>query len=100
MTLHQGAIEAIFLDSMRDMGLEVERPIVPTALELSADATLLADPNSYSVKATLKHLDAEDGKTDTGVVEVVHAKYVVGADGAHSWVRKTMGITMDGEQTG
>ena len=98
--MHQGAIEAIFLDSMRDMGLEVERPIVPTALELSADAALLADPNSYSVKATLKHLDAEDGETDTGVAEIVHAKYVVGADGAHSWVRKTMGITMDGEQTG
>lgn len=100
LTLHQGAIEAIFLDSMREMGLEVDRPIVPASLELSTDEKVLGDPNSYAVKATLKHLDAQNGKNETGVVEIVHAKYVVGADGAHSWVRKTMGITMDGEQTG
>ncbi|KAK7685710.1 hypothetical protein QCA50_011054 [Cerrena zonata] len=99
VTLHQGAIEAIFLDSMREMGLEVDRPIVPSALELSTDEKVLKDPNSYAVKATLNHLDSEDGKTETGVVEIVHAKYVLGSDGAHSWVRKTMGINMDGEQT-
>ena len=44
----------------------------------------------------LKHLDKESGD-DT---EIVHAKFVVGTDGAHSWVRKTLGISMDGEQTG
>jgi 2-polyprenyl-6-methoxyphenol hydroxylase-like FAD-dependent oxidoreductase len=33
-------------------------------------------------------------------MEIVRAKFVVGADGAHSWVRKTLGISMDGEQTG
>ena len=33
-------------------------------------------------------------------METVHAKFVVGTDGAHSWVRKTLGIGMDGEQTG
>jgi phenol 2-monooxygenase (NADPH) len=44
----------------------------------------------------LRRLDEESG-TDP---EVVHAKFVVGADGAHSWVRKTLGISMDGEQTG
>jgi len=48
--------------------------------------------------------------------EIIHAKFVIGADGkqrsrairayrfnsrigAHSWVRKTLGIMMDGEQT-
>ena len=34
-----------------------------------------------------------------GNSEVVRAKFVVGCDGAHSWVRKSMGFTMDGEQT-
>ena len=33
-------------------------------------------------------------------METVHARFVVGTDGAHSWVRKTLGIGMDGEQTG
>ena len=44
----------------------------------------------------LRHLDKELGDD----AEIVRAKFVVGADGAHSWVRKTLGISMDGEQTG
>ena len=46
---------------------------------------------------TLKHLEPEEGQDET---EVVYAKYVLGADGAHSWVRKSLGFSMDGEQTG
>lgn len=62
---------------------------------------------------TLKHLDPLEGQA---VTEVVHAKFVVGADGeylstrdrhtyilfyegAHSWVRKAFNIAMEGEQT-
>ena len=29
--------------------------------------------------------------------EEVHAKYVVGCDGAHSWTRKKMGIKLEGD---
>lgn len=32
--------------------------------------------------------------------ETLYAKFVIGADGARSWVRKQMDITLDGEQTG
>ncbi|EGN91817.1 hypothetical protein SERLA73DRAFT_118141 [Serpula lacrymans var. lacrymans S7.3] len=92
VTLHQGAIEAIFLDSMSSSGMEVHRPIVPSRLQLSASEEELLDPSSYPVKITLQHLD-----TDTA--ETVQAKFVVGADGAHSWVRKSLQISMEGEQT-
>ncbi|KAI0036198.1 FAD binding domain-containing protein [Vararia minispora EC-137] len=95
-TLHQGEIESIFLRSMRKEGLEVDRPIIPTALEVSSDEEELSNPNAYPVKVTLQHLDAESEEERT---EVVRAKFVVGCDGAHSWVRKTCGINMDGEQT-
>ena len=50
----------------------------------------------HILKVVLRNLTRESGN-DT---ETVHAKFVVGADGAHSWVRKTLGISMDGEQTG
>ncbi|ETW78714.1 hypothetical protein HETIRDRAFT_459911 [Heterobasidion irregulare TC 32-1] len=96
LTLHQGAIEKVFLDSMRQEGLEVERPKIPTSLEISTDEAALSDPHAYAVKVVLKSLDVADGADDT---EIVHAKYVLGSDGAHSWVRKTLGINMDGEQT-
>ncbi|KAI0352108.1 hypothetical protein OH77DRAFT_1409847 [Trametes cingulata] len=96
VTLHQGAIEAIFLDSMKAHGVEVERPIVPTSIELSTSDEELKDPHAHPVRVILKHLDPQGEHGDT---EIVRAKFVVGADGAHSWVRKSLGISMDGEQT-
>ncbi|KAF8126082.1 FAD binding domain-containing protein [Boletus edulis] len=96
ITLHQGAIEAIFVDSMRAHGVEVERPKQPVDLEISEDPDELSSLSSYPVKVTLERLDpvGEESKT-----EIVHAKFVLGADGAHSWVRKALGIGMEGEQT-
>ncbi|KIJ21010.1 hypothetical protein PAXINDRAFT_66286 [Paxillus involutus ATCC 200175] len=96
LALHQGGIESIFLDSMKALGVEVERSTMPTAIELSSDESELADPTSHPVKVTLKHLDVDDEDSRT---EIVCAKFVVGADGAHSWVRKTLGISMEGAQT-
>lgn len=37
------------------------------------------------------------GKANTE--EIVKAKYVLGADGAHSWVRSQLGFTLQGEST-
>ncbi|KAF8586467.1 hypothetical protein K439DRAFT_1340899 [Ramaria rubella] len=93
LTLHQGAIEDIFLDSMYASGVEVERPIVPISLEISDDPEELADPTAHPVKVVLQSMES------SGLTEVVRAKYVVGADGAHSWVRKVLDIAMEGEQT-
>ncbi|KAF9038555.1 FAD binding domain-containing protein [Panaeolus papilionaceus] len=95
ITLHQGAIEAIFLDSMRSLNVEVERPVVPNSIEISADHAILNDPKAYAVKTVLKHAD----KALEEQTEIVHSKFVVGADGAHSWVRKSLNIPMEGEQT-
>ncbi|KIL69101.1 hypothetical protein M378DRAFT_70250 [Amanita muscaria Koide BX008] len=93
--LHQGGIEAIFLDSMKTVGVEVERPIEPTSIQLTTnDPEVLKDPTSHPVRVTLKNLNAPDEPE-----EVVHAKFVLGSDGAHSWVRKALDITMIGDQT-
>ncbi|KAI0091496.1 FAD binding domain-containing protein [Irpex rosettiformis] len=95
VTLHQGAIENIFLDSMATIGAKVERPVTPISMHISENSSELADPTKSPVRVVLKHLDAPEGQ-DT---EIVNAKFVIGADGAHSWVRKTLNITLDGEQT-
>ncbi|THG94540.1 hypothetical protein EW026_g6950 [Hermanssonia centrifuga] len=59
-------------------------------------ADIKATTARYPFAVTLMNLNAKEGQAET---EIVHAKFVVGADGAHSWVRKTLGIAMDGEQT-
>jgi len=115
VTLHQGEIEAIFLDSMKAHGLEVERPVVPEAIEVSDDEKKLASGESYPVKVVLRHLaDAELDAAPNGAhtnavepslhssgssLETVYAKYVLGADGAHSFVRNSLGIELEGEHT-
>ncbi|KAF4611200.1 hypothetical protein D9613_007135 [Agrocybe pediades] len=101
VTLHQGAIESIFLDSMRLSGVEVSRPVVPTSISISKEESALTDPLSHPVRVVLSYLkpinQAEEG--EEGEAEIVHAKFVIGADGAHSWVRKSLDIVMEGEQT-
>ncbi|KAI6149433.1 FAD binding domain-containing protein [Pisolithus tinctorius] len=96
LALRQRAIESIFLDSMKTRGAEVQRSTRPIEIELSNDAAELADPTSYPVKVTLGRL------SPNGTVhhEVVHAKFVLCADGAHSWVRNAFGIAMDLVLTG
>ena len=118
------------MDALLAEGVIIERPCRPTSMEVSSDEKDLCNASSYPIKVrvvlyprvaselstvtqvALKRLNDSDNAED----EVVHAKFVVGADGnvrtyvrnvgtnniagAHSWVRRTLGINMEGENTG
>ncbi|KAL1678880.1 FAD binding domain-containing protein [Schizophyllum commune] len=92
-TLHQAAVENIFQDAMRSMGVEVERSLAPTSLEVVEERS--NDPKAYAVKVHLASADSPH----TTPLEVVSARFVIGTDGAHSWTRKTLGLVLEGEQT-
>lgn len=125
-TLNQGQIEDFFLTSLqKHSNIKVERSIMPELLELNEDAS--EDPDAYPIAVSLRSVDHEgDGVSTNGSVtpnglfrsnltaddtasllqrqtggprEIVKAKYVIGCDGAHSWVRKQLGIEMEGEHT-
>lgn len=49
VTLHQGAIEQIFLDNMQDMDLQVDRSTIPIAIEVNENS--VSDPDAHPVKA-------------------------------------------------
>ncbi|RYP89855.1 hypothetical protein DL770_004007 [Monosporascus sp. CRB-9-2] len=150
VVLHQGRMEAFFLDAIRASysqasaaggqqqqqqqsaaldakPIQVERMVIPTALEI--DASQAEDADAYPLTVTLRHLREDevtprqvlsnlgDGMFRSNLIqddvedilsrsaardakeELVRCRYVVGCDGAHSWTRKTLGIQMDGEMT-
>ena len=40
-----------------------------------------------------------DDAGEQGGQETIKAKYVIGCDGAHSWTRQQVGLTLEGEQS-
>ena len=51
--------------------------------------------SSFATKNdTIPSVSSEEGSTTT-----IQAKYVVGSDGAHSWVRRELGFPMEGTST-
>jgi hypothetical protein len=121
----------MFIDALTKLGVTIDRPIKPTSLVISEDPAVLQDPTSYATqvsfgareeayllntrdKIVLEHLNDDNSANST---EVVHAKFVLGADGkaipsffhaaisntalgAHSWTRNALGFAMEGEDTG
>ncbi|MGP3707563.1 FAD-dependent monooxygenase [Gordonia paraffinivorans] len=74
----QYATEQVLRDRLLDFGTSVERGIRVSAFEQDDDA----------VTVTLTDLD--------GGSSTVRASYLIGVDGAHSTVRKTLGLTFEG----
>ncbi|KUJ13363.1 uncharacterized protein LY89DRAFT_622223 [Mollisia scopiformis] len=123
--IHQGRIETWltdFIDEWSNGKMKVERPILPETLEI--DESQISNPDAYPVTVGVKKLadnDAEPeqygSKIENGLFrqfdwdqdrngavpaesrEIIHAKYVLGCDGAHSWVRSQIGINVEGETT-
>lgn len=119
--LTQARIERFMMDAMKDFGgLTVDLATLPLSLTVSPDLSL-----SHPVTVTLRHLSEEEttptqvGTVPTEVLrsplmadnaadallttrtpgdeEILSARFMVGCDGARSWVRKELGITLDGD---
>jgi 2-polyprenyl-6-methoxyphenol hydroxylase-like FAD-dependent oxidoreductase len=76
--LSQAETERILTEHIMLRGLDVERGVTLIELRQAADI----------VTCRLQHNDGHE--------EVVHARYVVGCDGAHSTVRQQAGIAFEG----
>ncbi|KAJ8473756.1 hypothetical protein ONZ51_g7682 [Trametes cubensis] len=76
VTLSQGRVEDVFVASMKEHADE------------------LKDPQAYANTVVLERLGHQDNATET-----VYSRFVLGSDGAHSWVRKHLGIGADGSVT-
>ncbi|KAG9200841.1 hypothetical protein G6514_006549 [Epicoccum nigrum] len=86
----QGQIEKVYIRDLKRRGVLVERGIIVDNFEVNEKAEEGRDV--YPVKAELQNIH-------TGQTERVHAKYLIGADGAASKTREMMGIPFDGVTT-
>jgi len=121
---HQGRIETWLSDAIAEFSggaIRVERALLPEALDINdgTDAehpvrVVLrklpddnAEPEQYGHKVQnglYRQFDGDQNQQNgvngaTEDLEVVRAKYVLGCDGAHSWVRQQLGIEHKGETT-
>jgi phenol 2-monooxygenase len=92
---------------------------IPTSLEI--DNSLIDDYDSFPFRVNLENAPLNNAKSsfdgvatpdselseaqsdDSGYASmgtVVEAKYILGCDGAHSWVRKQLGLKLEGETHG
>lgn len=110
ISIHQGAIEGSLL-GLINRKLLVDRNI--TTEKLVLDERRVDEDGSYPIQVTVRHESngltepaPSDFKTngatrssEDGATEIIKAKYLVGCDGAHSWVRKQLEIPLEGKHT-
>lgn len=109
--------------------IKVERPLLPESIEVDESKADDPDAYPVTVKlrylseeeatpqqfghkvenglfrSSLMTAEEDDAMyklpegTEAGLIETVHAKYIIGCDGGHSWTRRNLGISMEGDQT-
>lgn len=76
---------------------------MPTSLDIDETVIQNHEQNSYPIRVGLmSFVGVEASKMMNGdtpvqnAQEVIEAKYLLGCDGAHSWVRKRLGLKLEG----
>lgn len=103
VSLQQGMIEQLFIDFLQtDGGHEVHWNTSPVLCEIDH-----AKDHDYPIRLKIgRVVQTRQSKQTNGVVtpedddfETLYVKYLVGADGAHSWVRRNFDISSSGDRT-
>lgn len=76
---------------LRHLSFEEANPSIGTDVDGITSGLVGSNLNGESWESY-----AANKKVDEGTIETVHAKYVLGCDGAHSWVRSQIGVKMEG----
>ena len=79
-----------------------EQEATPKQSSTSANGSAIQDGlfrSNLSPDDTNEMIKASELNTKANTEEIVHAKYMLGADGAHSWVRGQLGFKLEGDST-
>lgn len=111
--LGQAVIERNFIQEMEKHGMHVERLLAPRAMNVvegeeypvRVELHSVPPPEGWDVRSGLyrSNIRVDDSysrsETTSAVSEIVRCKYPVGCDGAHSWVRRSIGLIPEGERS-
>ncbi|EPS94269.1 FAD/NAD-binding domain-containing protein [Fomitopsis schrenkii] len=105
-------IEDILTRALKARGVVIEQPFVPQTLriveqedgagEAHVEVAVVKLDEEYIQSSGVRQVDrAKLVGTPEAIQEshIIRAKYVLGCDGAHSWVRRAVNISMEGETT-
>jgi phenol 2-monooxygenase (NADPH) len=96
VTIHQGRIERILAENL---SLYSQRGIEHSHRFIGFRIDEAGDPD-YPVLIEVERIaDLVDERDAEGPRRILRAKHLVGADGAHSQVRRAMGLKLEGETT-
>ncbi|GBE84191.1 Phenol hydroxylase [Sparassis crispa] len=96
--------EGVMLETLAQHHVEVLQPVIPQSLRISDEDGVAFPVICLHLKKDLLrdrdiHLNAREERASdpefVKSVEVIHAKYVIGCDGAWSWVRRQCSIPME-----
>jgi phenol 2-monooxygenase len=93
VVLNQARVHDFYLDVMRKSPAKLEPYYGRRLVDLEVATETSRDNDLYPVTVRLERVDAGQG----GQRDVVKARYVVGCDGAHSTVRKSIGRALHGD---
>lgn len=88
LVLRQKYQEDIFRSALKKHGVELESPYALTSIEVLHDVA----PDGYRVLAAIEH-------GETKQKSIVKCRYLLGADGGKSFVRRAMDVPFDGSST-
>ena len=93
VVLNQARVHDFYLEHMRNSATRLE----PHYARGFAGLTIDPDAADYPVTVQLERVDAARNGQDSGQIETLKARYVVGCDGARSGVRKAIGRQLVGD---
>ena len=91
--VNQARLHQILLEGMENSVTHLVPHYSRKLLELDVDASLTQDLDAYPITATFERND----EAQSGKIETVKARFVVGADGARSAVRRGLSIPLEGD---
>lgn len=102
-TLGQGRIEEHLLKFIEGYSnVQIRWQTIPTSLRLHKD--MLNDSHSHAVEVQLRPSPDPDKQQsaatlDGDVKATIYARYLIGCDGARSWVRKQLNLSLEGSSS-